>query len=91
MNKQLDAIIFGATGFTGKIVVEDAIEMLKDFKWGIAGRNEGRLAAVLKEVGEKVNKDLSHIPIIVADIKDKQSIEEMAKQCKVNIKYVLLF
>lgn len=39
-NKKLDAIIFGATGFTGQIVVEDALDILKDFKWGIAGRNE---------------------------------------------------
>lgn len=39
-NDKLDAIIFGATGFTGQVVVEDAIEILKDFKWGIAGRNE---------------------------------------------------
>lgn len=39
-NKKLDAIIFGATGFTGQIVVEDALEILKDFNWGIAGRNE---------------------------------------------------
>lgn len=39
MAERLDAIIFGATGFTGKIVVEDAVKILKDFKWGIAGRN----------------------------------------------------
>lgn len=39
-NDKLDAIIFGATGFTGQVVVEDAIEILKDFKWGVAGRNE---------------------------------------------------
>lgn len=41
--EKLDAIIFGATGYTGQIVVEDAIEILKDFKWGIAGRNEVRI------------------------------------------------
>lgn len=38
--EKLDAIIFGASGFTGQIVVEDALEILKNFKWGIAGRNE---------------------------------------------------
>lgn len=38
--EKLDAIIFGASGFTGQIVVEDALEILKNVKWGIAGRNE---------------------------------------------------
>ncbi|XP_065370697.1 saccharopine dehydrogenase-like oxidoreductase [Calliphora vicina] len=83
MAEKLDAIIFGATGFTGKIVVGDALEILKNFKWGIAGRNEGKLQQVLKEVGEKVGKDLSHIPIIVADVSDETSIDNMAKKCKI--------
>lgn len=40
MSQRLDIIIFGASGFTGKWVVNHAIETLKDFKWGVAGRDE---------------------------------------------------
>ncbi|XP_037828459.1 saccharopine dehydrogenase-like oxidoreductase [Lucilia sericata] len=83
MDERLDAIIFGATGFTGKIVMEDAVNIFKDLKWGIAGRNEGKLKQVLKEVGEKAGKDLSNIPIIVADVSDEASVENMAKKCKI--------
>ena len=83
MSRELDAIVFGATGFSGQLVVQDAVTILKDFRWGIAGRNRQRMEALLKQVGKKVKQDLSHIPIIVADVSDKSSIEQMTKQCRV--------
>ncbi|XP_075155733.1 saccharopine dehydrogenase-like oxidoreductase [Haematobia irritans] len=81
--EKLDAIIFGATGYTGKIVVEDAIEILKDFKWGIAGRNESKLLTIRESIGNRIGQDLSHIPIIIADVSDSKSLDEMAKRCKI--------
>lgn len=39
-NRQLDVIIFGATGFTGKYTVYEAVKVLSTLKWGIAGRNK---------------------------------------------------
>ncbi|XP_061390620.1 lipid droplet localized protein-like, partial [Musca vetustissima] len=81
--EKLDAIIFGATGFTGQIVVEDAIEIFKDLKWGIAGRNEKKLKELLEKIGKRANTDLSQIPVVVADVGDEKSIENMAKNCKI--------
>ncbi|XP_061393624.1 saccharopine dehydrogenase-like oxidoreductase [Musca vetustissima] len=81
--EKLDAIIFGATGFTGQVVVEDAVDIFRDFKWGIAGRNESKLKDLLVKVGKRTQQDLSHIPIIVADVSDQKSIENMAKKCKI--------
>ncbi|XP_061393622.1 saccharopine dehydrogenase-like oxidoreductase [Musca vetustissima] len=81
--EKLDAIIFGATGFTGQIVVEDAIEIFKDLKWGIAGRNEKKLKELLEKIGKRTNTDLSQIPVVVADVGDEKSIENMAKNCKI--------
>uniref|UniRef100_A0A1I8PN85 Saccharopine dehydrogenase NADP binding domain-containing protein n=1 Tax=Stomoxys calcitrans TaxID=35570 RepID=A0A1I8PN85_STOCA len=80
---KLDVIIFGATGYTGQIVVEDAIEFLKDFKWGIAGRNESKLLSVLQIVSNRVGQDLSQVPIIIANVAEQKSLEEMAKKCKI--------
>ena len=42
--REYDIIVFGATGFTGKLVVEYIIEQYglknnKLFKWAIAGRD----------------------------------------------------
>jgi len=83
MSKRLDAIIFGATGFTGKFAVENAVELYKDLNWGVAGRNKAKLEDVLTEVGKKVNKDLlKSVPIILADVSDEESIQKMAKECK---------
>lgn len=83
MPDKLDAIIFGATGFTGKIVVEKAVEVLQGLTWGIAGRNLSKLENVLSTVGKKIGKDLAHVPITLADVEDEKSIKEMANRCKI--------
>lgn len=84
MANRLDVIIFGASGFTGKSVI-DAAEILtkKNLSWGIAGRNKDKLKMVLNEVGQKNGINLSNIPIILADVNDMDSIDRMAQQAKV--------
>jgi len=81
--ERLDLIIFGASGFTGKYTVYEAVQVLKDFKWGIAGRNKEKLNSVLREMGEKAKTDLTNIPIVIADISDEKSLKEMAEKCKI--------
>jgi len=83
MERQLDVIIFGATGFTGKYTVLHAIKILSNFKWGIAGRDQQKLEDVLKEMGTKAETDLSKIPIIIANVNDDESLEKMARQAKI--------
>uniref|UniRef100_A0A0K8W4N9 Saccharopine dehydrogenase-like oxidoreductase n=1 Tax=Bactrocera latifrons TaxID=174628 RepID=A0A0K8W4N9_BACLA len=85
MSVKLDAIIFGATGFTGQIAVEKAPEVLQGLTWGVAGRNKSKLENVLRTAGQKIGKDLSAVPIILADVGDRPSIEAMAAKCKVVI------
>lgn len=80
---KLDVVIFGASGYTGKYTVYEAVKVLGGLKWGVAGRNRGKIEAVLKEMGKKAGEDLSKIPIIIADINDQVSLVEMAKQAKV--------
>ncbi|EDW84136.1 uncharacterized protein Dwil_GK13975 [Drosophila willistoni] len=81
--KRLDAIIFGATGFTGKYTVFEAVSVLKGLSWGIAGRNHEKLQGVLKEMGDKAKTDLSQTPIIIADVNNESSLLEMAKRCRI--------
>lgn len=82
-SERYDVVIFGATGYTGKYAIRSAVLVLKDLNWAIAGRNQQKLEQSLKEVGEKINKDLSKIPIIIADVQDENSILEMTKKAKV--------
>ncbi|SPP80487.1 saccharopine dehydrogenase-like oxidoreductase [Drosophila guanche] len=81
--KKLDAIIFGATGFTGKYTVLEAVSVLKGLSWGIAGRNQEKLQSVLKEMSAKSKTDLSQTPIIIADVNNETSLLEMAKRCRI--------
>ena len=51
MAERLDIVIFGATGFTGQYVVKEAARLskIKDFTWGVAGRRQDALEAVIKK------------------------------------------
>ncbi|XP_011194846.2 saccharopine dehydrogenase-like oxidoreductase [Zeugodacus cucurbitae] len=83
MSEKLDVIIFGATGFTGKYTVFEAVSVLKNYRWGIAGRSQEKLEKVLQEMGAKAQKNLMDIPIILADVENEASLLAMAKRCRV--------
>ena len=75
-----DFVIYGATGFTGKLVVEYAINQYEnnnEISWAIAGRNNEKL----EHVQEKYNLP-SDIGKIVVDSNDQNSIDEMVSQTK---------
>lgn len=83
MSEKLDVIIFGASGFTGKYCVLEACTVLRNLKWGVAGRSQTKLEGILKEMGKKANKDLSQIPIIIADVNDEKSLADMVSKAKI--------
>jgi short subunit dehydrogenase-like uncharacterized protein len=58
--EKLDLIIFGATGFTGKVAIYEIVKLAKEKKitWGISGRSRNKLDNVLKEVEEKTGNFL---------------------------------
>jgi len=81
-----DIVVFGATGLTGQYVVDEianTIENEDKFTWAIAGRNMKKLQRVLEDSGSRTGKDISEIPIIIADVSVKSSLAEMAKQAKI--------
>jgi short subunit dehydrogenase-like uncharacterized protein len=58
MSTRLNFIIFGATGYTGKIVVNEmalAAKLYK-FSWGVAGRSVPKLREVLNSVSASNSK-----------------------------------
>jgi hypothetical protein len=58
---KVDIIVFGATGFTGKVAVYEILKLAKEkgITWGISGRNRNKLDDVLKEVAEKTGNIMS--------------------------------
>lgn len=92
MEKRLDIVIFGATGYTGAFAVEDLVKSIGlengDLTFGIAGRSRPKLELILKQVGERLKKSMGDVPIIEADVSDEPSILEMCKQAKVIVNTV---
>ena len=79
-DKSFDVVIYGATGFTGKLVVEYMQEKYgKDegISWAIAGRSEEKLNSVREEL--KVG---SNVPQLLVDSNDTDSIASMVQQTK---------
>lgn len=80
-NAELDLIVYGATGFTGRLVAEYLVQSYGDaapgLRWAMAGRSASKLAEVRDELGAP--KDL---PLIVADSADKAQLTAMARRAK---------
>lgn len=70
--RKYDVVVYGATGFTGKLAVRYLATQYGDkVKWAIAGRNKAALEAVNNQV-----------PILIADATDRESLAAMARSTK---------
>lgn len=83
--REFDFIIFGASGFTGKYCVLQASNLFSDYKWAVAGRSRLKLQVMLSEISSELGKDLSTVPLLIADVNDDQSLRAMAQRCRVLI------
>jgi len=78
--RKFDVVIYGATGFTGKLVVE---YMLNEYgndsgiSWAMAGRSHEKLIAVRDDLGVS-----EEVPLLIVDSNEKSSIADMVKQTK---------
>ncbi|RKP06906.1 Saccharopine dehydrogenase-domain-containing protein, partial [Thamnocephalis sphaerospora] len=91
--KDLDLVIFGATGFTGQFVVQEVVRTLsqaeaalrRPLRWAIAGRSEERLRKVLviiKQLDRRTG-DRAGPALVVADIESPDSLASMAQRAHV--------
>jgi len=80
--RELDVIVYGATGFTGQLVAEYLVREYgvgRDLRWAIAGRSEGKLEQLRNRLGDAV----ATLPIIVADSNDGDALTSMAARTRV--------
>lgn len=82
LDRPLDVVVFGATGFTGKLVAEYLAEHAGDAAWAIAGRSRDKLEAVRRDLA-KCRRRLAELPILVADSHDQASLEQLARASRV--------
>ena len=77
--REFDVIVWGASGFTGRLVVEYIYKKYgvgADLKWAMAGRNQEKLEQIRSELAGP------SVPIILADSQDQESLEALAKRAK---------
>jgi short subunit dehydrogenase-like uncharacterized protein len=78
--RDLDVVIFGATGFVGGLVSGYLADHAPEgVRVGLAGRSKERLAAVRSNLGPRA----SSWPLIVADAGDAASLKELAARTRV--------
>ena len=76
-SREFDIIVWGASGFTGRLVAEYLFNKYgtgDSLQWAMAGRNEAKLQKVRAEVAN------DSVPLVIADSKDKASIDPQIGQ-----------
>jgi short subunit dehydrogenase-like uncharacterized protein len=79
-NAEFDIIVYGATGYTGRLVAEYLAQRYGvggQVRWAMAGRSAGKLAQVRDELALP-----GETPLVVADADDPASLEAMARRAK---------
>lgn len=79
---EFDIIVYGATGYTGRLVAEYLSNHYRARddgpKWAMAGRSQEKLESVRDEIGAPADT-----PLVVADAGDEASLEAMCSRAKV--------
>jgi len=82
--RQYECIVLGASGYTGRYAAEHITTSLPtDFKWAVAGRNEGKLRQLVDEIST-LNPNRLQPGVEVARL-DQHDLLELAKKTKVLI------
>jgi short subunit dehydrogenase-like uncharacterized protein len=76
-DREFDVVVYGATGFTGRLVAEYIAATHPDIRWAMAGRSQDKLEAVRDEMGVPADT-----PLIVADSSDPASLKAMAERTR---------
>lgn len=81
------AVVWGATGFTGRLVCEHIARDYKggQVKWAMAGRNQEKLEQLREELSQQYGAEFKDTPILVGSIDDAASLDKIAAQASVII------
>lgn len=81
--KPFDIVVYGATGFTGRLVAEYLAKNYSadgEICWAMAGRSHEKLTQVRDEIGAPTDT-----PFVIADAEDLNSLKDMVSATKVVI------
>lgn len=81
--QEFDVIVYGATGFTGRLVAEYLYKTYGangDVRWAMAGRDEEKLKTIRNEIGAPYT-----LPVIVANANESGALDTLAHRTRVMI------
>jgi short subunit dehydrogenase-like uncharacterized protein len=83
-DRPFDIVLFGATGFTGRLVAEYFASHAQPngVRWAIAGRNKEKLEAQRRDLAQK-NAALADLSIQVAESHDLSALDRLVRQTRV--------
>ncbi len=84
-SREFDVILWGATGFVGRLAAEDLATRYGsgDIKWAIGGRNRQKLEALRNDLEAFGGASMAELPIVVADSREPDALLEIVKRTKV--------
>lgn len=82
--REFDIVLYGATGFVGKLTAAYLAKAGGDARIALAGRSQDKLLDVRRSLGEKAQS----WPIIVADSSDPSSLDAMVARTQVLVSTV---
>lgn len=80
--REFDVVVFGATGFTGRLVAEYLARGAPTVRWAIAGRSAAKLEAVKREL-VAIDPRCESVGVITASTDDRPSLDAMAARARV--------
>ena len=84
-DRDLDLVLFGATGFTGRLTADYLAEHAPSgLRWALAGRSEDKLQAVRSRLA-KVDPALGDLELVVVDASDAVGLTEVARRTRLVI------
>jgi short subunit dehydrogenase-like uncharacterized protein len=87
MARPFNVVVWGSSGFTGRLVCE---HLAKDYKngavsWAMAGRNKQKLEEIRDALAQTYGAEIKDTPILIGDLADPASLDAIAAQTSVLI------
>jgi saccharopine dehydrogenase (NAD+, L-lysine-forming) len=82
--RDLDIVVYGATGFLGKLTAQYLATAAREVRIGLAGRSADRLGAARQYLGPAAQD----WPLIVADVSEAEALRDLAARTRVVISTV---
>ncbi|WP_434417895.1 saccharopine dehydrogenase family protein [Nannocystis pusilla] len=82
MTRELDIVLFGASGFTGRLVAEYLVARRSGVRLALAGRSGHRLAEVRSGLAG-IDPAAEALPIVIGDSRDPRAMADIARRARV--------